>query len=481
MEQKSIASTTPMERRANITPNQTDTSNDSPPTKRAKHQPETDLTQAAATSNTTTNSDVHSDDHSSRGEHSEDVNSKQPSKDGIFNFYLPSEEEANSDPVENLEPNSAGLKSSRTGGVWHKSLEESHSAQIKERTLLGHLLCPEETQKKILESDIFRILGSEEVTGIGALYKVSPSKFVLVFRSKTEKEKLQKTVIQCRFGETDISLNFHKRSGPLRNGNEPVFVTMNLPEYVSDQAVRLAFSNFGEVISVFKGRHKFNKKLRNGKRHVRIFPAGRDPAVLPRKISFHGGASKDVLSAEKVVLCYRCKTRHMLGENCPVASPTPEGSDMSHSEQSETPQDPPSAESQQESLPVDESNDEVCSSTDGSGSDSGPGSTSESSDGDDSELVSSVPETPLQKPVISAPQTKPNFKSVRDLELPHIDQKLNCTEIMAKFNRKSLPSVSYGKVKVAQALLPISLDLLVNRTNTDYLERLHSYRFRSLH
>ena len=35
-----------------------------------------------------------------------------------------------------------------------------------------------------------------------------------------------------------------------------------------------AFSNFGEVVSVPKGRHKFNRKLRNGKRHVRIFPAG---------------------------------------------------------------------------------------------------------------------------------------------------------------------------------------------------------------
>ena len=48
----------------------------------------------------------------------------------------------------------------------------------------------------------------------------------------------------------------------------------------------------------------------------------------------------------------------MLGENCPVAPPTLEGSDISHSEQSETPQDPP-AESQQKSLSVDESNDEI--------------------------------------------------------------------------------------------------------------------------
>ena len=47
-------------------------------------------------------------------------------------------------------------------------------------------MCSEEAQKKILESDIFRILESEGVTEIGALYKVSPSKFVLVFGSKKD-------------------------------------------------------------------------------------------------------------------------------------------------------------------------------------------------------------------------------------------------------------------------------------------------------
>ena len=119
--------------------------------------------------------------------------------DGIFNLYLPSEEESKRTPEENLESNSASLKSSQTVGVWHKSLEESHSARIKEKSLLGHLLCPERTQKKILESNIFRILRSEGITGIGALHKVSPSKFVLVFRSQMEKEKLQNTVIQKWF------------------------------------------------------------------------------------------------------------------------------------------------------------------------------------------------------------------------------------------------------------------------------------------
>ena len=53
--------------------------------------------------------------------------------------------------LRRIYPNSAGLVNSRTGGVWNKSLEEAHSAQVKERSLLGHLICSKETQKKILE------------------------------------------------------------------------------------------------------------------------------------------------------------------------------------------------------------------------------------------------------------------------------------------------------------------------------------------
>ena len=72
-------------------------------------------------------------------------------------------------------------------------------------------MCSEEAQKKILESVILRILESEGVTEIGALYKVSLSKFVLVFGSKSVKEKLAGIEIQCRFGDSEICLNFWKR------------------------------------------------------------------------------------------------------------------------------------------------------------------------------------------------------------------------------------------------------------------------------
>ena len=189
----------------------------------------------------------------------------------------------------------------------------------------------------------------------------------MAFGSKAAKEKLENTEIQCRFGDSDLCLNFHERVGPLRNGREPIFVTIFLPEFISDQAVKLAFSNFGEVISVFKGRHKFNTDVRNGKKHVKIFLAGEDSAILPRKITFHGRIQRDVLFAEKVVLCYRCKTRHMLGENFPVVTPTTEDSSMSLAEQSGAtiesaapvqPESPvktqPSAESQQTSSAIQE-------------------------------------------------------------------------------------------------------------------------------
>ena len=49
--------------------------------------------------------------------------------------------------------------------------------------------------EKILESNILLILESESVTEIGALYKVFLSNFILIFESKTAKEKLEKPKI----------------------------------------------------------------------------------------------------------------------------------------------------------------------------------------------------------------------------------------------------------------------------------------------
>ena len=87
----------------------------------------------------------------------------------------------------------------------------------------------------------------------------------------------------CSLDQKRRRRNFRKRVGALRIGREPIFVTILLPDFTSGQAMRLAFSNFGVVVSVFKGRHKFGRSIRNGKRHVRIFSAGGDPAYCQGK------------------------------------------------------------------------------------------------------------------------------------------------------------------------------------------------------
>ena len=76
------------------------------------------------------------------------TDNQQPPENGIPNSIPPSAEDCALTPEDNLEPNPAGLKNSRTGGLWHKSLEEPYSAQVKEKSLLGHLMCSEETQKR---------------------------------------------------------------------------------------------------------------------------------------------------------------------------------------------------------------------------------------------------------------------------------------------------------------------------------------------
>ena len=85
-------------------------------------------------------------------------------------------------PEENLEPNSAGWKSSRTRGNRHTSLEENHSAWIKERSLIDHIMCSEETPKKILESDI--------LTEVGALYKVLLQSLFWLLDQKRQRRNL---------------------------------------------------------------------------------------------------------------------------------------------------------------------------------------------------------------------------------------------------------------------------------------------------
>ena len=111
----------------------------------------------------------------------------------------------------------------------------------------------------------------------------------------------------------------------------------------------------------------------------------------------------------------------------------------------------------------------------------------ESNDGDGSELVPSVPETPLQKPVVSAPQGNPvensqdltniktvrRFRTLRDIDLPYFDGKLNNKGFIDKIMSKSKLSIN-KKPELSRDLLRTTLDLLDNRTNTEYWDILTS-------
>ena len=217
---------------------------------------------------------------------------------GMQNFYL------------ELPPDNADSSSSEH---WHSGHEENYAAEVRVRTLHGRIICEGAEPSSIREEDIFRILELKEVTDVEALYKTSKGTFILIFGSEDSASKCRNTELSTTSEEGRVTLLFRERR------RAPTFVTIFCPEYISCRAVELAFANFGEVERVFYGTHTFNRNLRNGKRHVRIFPSGGDPRVLPRRITFLDGISRDVLYKEKIVDCYRCDTRHALGEGCPEA------------------------------------------------------------------------------------------------------------------------------------------------------------------
>ena len=255
----------------------------------------------------------------------DEQNQSNTEDDGMNNFHLelPSAENADSSSSEE----------------WHIGHEENYAAEVKARTLLGSLVCQGTEPSTVREKDIHQILVLNGITDVEALYKVSGQRFVLIFGSEDSALKCRSAELSAVSGDVRTSLLF--AGSDLRFGRRKraaAFVTLFLPEYISCKAVELAFSNFGEVDRVFYGTHKFNRTLRNGKRHVRIFPCGGDPRTLPRRITFSDGVSRDVLYRGKIVNCYRCKTRHGLGEGCAKVVGNDTGVPLP--EQSSPPRDP---------------------------------------------------------------------------------------------------------------------------------------------
>ena len=235
-------------------------------------------------------------EHESQNLHENRTDTETATPMGMQNFYL------------ELPPGNADSSPSEH---WYSGHEENYAAEVRVRTLHGRIICEGAEPSSIREEDIFRILELREVTDVEALYKTSKGTFILIFGSEDSASKCRSAELSATSGERRVTLLFRERR------RAPTFVTIFCPEYISCRAVELAFANFGEVQRVFYGTHTFNRNLRNGKRHVRIFPTGGDPRVLPRRITFLDGISRDVLYKEKIVDCYRCDTRHALGEGCP--------------------------------------------------------------------------------------------------------------------------------------------------------------------
>ena len=235
-------------------------------------------------------------EHESQNLHENRTDTETATPMGMQNFYL------------ELPPGNADSSSSEH---WYSGHEENYAAEVRVRTLHGRIICEGAEPSSIREEDIFQILELKEVTDVEALYKTSKGTFILIFGSEDSASKCRSAELSATSGERRVTLLFRERR------RAPTFVTIFCPEYISCRAVELAFANFGEVQRVFYGTHTFNRNLRNGKRHVRIFPTGGDPRVLPRRITFLDGISRDVLYKEKIVDCYRCDTRHALGEGCP--------------------------------------------------------------------------------------------------------------------------------------------------------------------
>ena len=84
-------------------------------------------------------------------------------------------------------------KNTFTEHLWETASKKTETVLFALNHCLAILVCSEETQRKILESDIFRIPESKGVTEIGPLYKVSLSKFVLMIKNGEGETSVQRS------------------------------------------------------------------------------------------------------------------------------------------------------------------------------------------------------------------------------------------------------------------------------------------------
>ena len=150
----------------------------------------------------------------------------------------------------------------------------------------------EETQKKILESDIPRTPESEGATEIGAPHKVPPpkKKFVPAPGSRAAKEKPEDTETQCRFGDSQICLNFHRRVGVLSEMRENLFLWL--------------FSFLSSLVTRQWDSHSPILEM--------LYPFSKEDISLTRKLGMVNGMLKSS-PRERIQRYYRGKSLSMVG------------------------------------------------------------------------------------------------------------------------------------------------------------------------
>ena len=148
--------------------------------------------------------------------------------------------------------------------------------------------------------------------------------FVLNFKTKELRDACNGLDMQGKIKGDAFTITILDKL-PAKNSkvqfNEPnTLITIYLPETISNRQVADAFSNFGKIVDIFYGKHKFCPQIGNGKRHLQFIPKDHEFTSIPRKIAFHDGVIRNVMYPEKIISCDKCKQRHSYVAGCNIAT-----------------------------------------------------------------------------------------------------------------------------------------------------------------
>ena len=129
-------------------------------------------------------------EHEQQNIHEERTDTDTATPKGMQNFYLELP---------------AGNADSSSLEHWYSDHEENYTAEVRVRTLHGRIICEGAEPSMIREEEIYRILESNEVTDVEALYKSSKWRFVLIFGSEDSASKCPSAELSAVSGEARLT------------------------------------------------------------------------------------------------------------------------------------------------------------------------------------------------------------------------------------------------------------------------------------